>query len=269
MAEILQNAIRLIKQGEKQAARGMLEGLLRDEPNQVAHWFWYAETLDTPQERVKVLELCLKANPGNTQTEKALGILRAKISPPTSAQAIDARLDVDWDEADDSAGEPASSDWDTPAFSSAPQSKPAFDWDALENQSAAPKVEAGADPPEFSWEDEQEQPERGVVWGDDEILSGAPSELGWDSETSALKADAPINWDAIEQAQQPARPKALVVASEPVKKSTKKKKTSKKSDTWLVALLVFLSLVLLALVVLVLFSLFQGNLFSVVLGTVG
>lgn len=227
MAEILQSAINLIKQGKKQEARGMLEGLLRHEPNEVAHWFWYAETLDTPQQRVKVLELCLKANPGNAQAAKALHILRAKISPP--APAIDPSLNFDWDDAD-ATGDSLASDWATPPVSS-PQSKPAFDWDALENQSDAPKVGAAVSPPEFSWEDDEEQPERGVVWEDESVLSDAP----------ALNSSAPIDWDAIEQAQQPAKPKAAVVASEPVKSVKKKKKGPAPAayafyDVWLTAL---------------------------------
>ncbi len=229
MVEILQSAINLIKQGKKQAARSLLEELLRSQPNQAAHWLWYAETLDTPQQRVKVLELCLKANPGNAQAEKALEILRAKISPP--APAIDPGLDFDWDEdASDSGGDSLSSDWAAPPVS-APQSKPAFDWDALENQSAAPKVEAAAAPAEFSWEDEQEQPERGVVWEHESDLSDEP----------VLSSGAPIDWEAIEQAQQPARPKAAVVASEPVKPVKKKKKEPAPVsyafyDVWLTAL---------------------------------
>lgn len=140
MAGILQDAITLIKQGKKHEARGMLEVLLRTNPKEVANWLWYAETLETPEKRIKVLELCLKANPGNPQVEKALSILQAQLAAPPQ----------------------------TPAFG---QATPAFDFNAPTD---APEPQGGA----FTWE-EQPPSRPAAVW-EEELREEAPTQIDWD-----------------------------------------------------------------------------------------
>lgn len=131
MAGTLQDAIALARQGQKLEARAILEALLRANPKDVSAWFWYAETLDTLEKRVHVLELCLKANPGNPQAVKALDALRARLQPPAPALGAD---------------EPASFSWDKPA-----------------------PVAPVSDEPPMVWDDEPEEPSAsmGIDW--DEI----------------------------------------------------------------------------------------------------
>ncbi len=61
----LNNAIQLIRQGQKEEARQILEPLLKGEPGNIQAWFWYVETFPTTEKRIQTLEVCLKLNPGN------------------------------------------------------------------------------------------------------------------------------------------------------------------------------------------------------------
>ncbi len=80
----LNNAIQLIREGRKEEARQILEPLLKAEPTNVQAWFWYVETCSTIEKRIRVLDVCLKMNPGNSQVMQALQALRSQRPPQTS-----------------------------------------------------------------------------------------------------------------------------------------------------------------------------------------
>jgi hypothetical protein len=80
----LNNAIQLIRQGQKEEARQILESLLTTEPGNIQAWFWYVETCPTLEKRIQALEICLKVNPGNSQVMQALQSLRNQRPPQTS-----------------------------------------------------------------------------------------------------------------------------------------------------------------------------------------
>ncbi|MDX9991328.1 MAG: Yip1 family protein [Anaerolineales bacterium] len=177
MTGVLQDAINLIRQGKKLEGRALLEVLLRANPQDVASWFWYAETLETPEKRIKVLELCLQANPGNPQVEKALTILRAR-----TAQAA-------------------------PPF--APfQSKPVYDPDGQFDPLPDSEEAAG-----FAWQDEQTQA-GGLApqWSDEELQTEFSSPLRWDDDP---RPESGIDWDSIEQQQAP-KPEEQALETLPV-----------------------------------------------------
>jgi hypothetical protein len=136
MAGTLQDAIALVRQGQKLEARAILEALLRANPKDVSAWFWYAETLDTLEKRVHVLELCLKANPGNPQAVKALDVLRARLQPPAPAFGADEPASFNWDEPAPVA--PVSDEppmvWDDEPEE--PSASTGIDWDEIERQQA-------------------------------------------------------------------------------------------------------------------------------------
>ena len=124
MADI-QQAIDMIQRGRKKEAGPILEGLIRSNPQDVTSWFWYAETLDSDQKRVQLLEACLKQNPGNAQVTKALEMLRAKLSPIQSvpsapskmASGISSSIEImgsNGDEASTKEANFASANWDEP-----------------------------------------------------------------------------------------------------------------------------------------------------------
>lgn len=81
----IKQAIALVKQGRKVEAQDILADLIHANPHDITAWFWYVETLDSIEERVKVLNSCLQDNPGNPQVVKALDMLKAKLPQPSKA----------------------------------------------------------------------------------------------------------------------------------------------------------------------------------------
>jgi hypothetical protein len=77
----LNEAIQFINRGRKQEARPILETIIRTEPGNIAAWFWYVETCATIEQRIQVLEVCLKRNPGNPQVVQALQTLKGQRDP--------------------------------------------------------------------------------------------------------------------------------------------------------------------------------------------
>jgi hypothetical protein len=81
----LNYAVQLIRQGQKEEARRILEALIKTEPGNIPAWFWYVETCPTVEKRIQVLEVCLKMNPGNAQAMQALNALRSQQQPAPAA----------------------------------------------------------------------------------------------------------------------------------------------------------------------------------------
>ena len=155
----LNEAVQLIRQGRKDEARRILEPILKANPQDTQAWFWLVETCSTNEQRIKTLEVCLKLNPGNPQALRALRALQARSEIPAPPPQAGQQDEIpDW--ARRHAPEPVSPapaappafvfDEAEPEPSSAPafetsggawqqprgESKPAFDWDALEKESA-------------------------------------------------------------------------------------------------------------------------------------
>jgi len=173
----LNEAVQLIRQGQKDEARRILEPLLKAEPTNIQTWFWYVETCATLEQRIKTLEICLRVNPGNPQALQALQTLQAKQGvaaqtpsqpvalPPKPAPAPKADDAPDWAyrHMPEPAAKPAAPIAPPSAFQSTSafefdepepepaqpaegghwqqswgESKPAFDWDALEKDTHQP-----------------------------------------------------------------------------------------------------------------------------------
>jgi hypothetical protein len=75
----IKQAIAFVKQGRKVEAQDILADLIHANPHDITAWFWYVETLDSIEERVKVLNSCLQDNPENPQVIKALDMLKVKL----------------------------------------------------------------------------------------------------------------------------------------------------------------------------------------------
>lgn len=80
-SSILNKSIELIRAGDKATAQRLLKSLVESGPNNIAAWFWYADTFQTDQERLNTLQLCLARNPDNPQVKQALSSLMAQQSP--------------------------------------------------------------------------------------------------------------------------------------------------------------------------------------------
>ena len=74
----LTEAIRLIKAGNKDAAQLVLEPFLLKNPNHIQAWLWEAELFPNDRDKIKVLEACLKQNPGHPQVIQALTFLKKR-----------------------------------------------------------------------------------------------------------------------------------------------------------------------------------------------
>lgn len=88
----LNEAIQLISQEREDEARHILETILQANPQDIQAWFWYAETCSTNEQRINLLEICLKANSGNLQVLRALRALQARQSRSVLVQAGSSRL---------------------------------------------------------------------------------------------------------------------------------------------------------------------------------
>src|SRR5512133_1556394 len=60
---LFQRALELARSGQKAEARALLREILQaDRSNEMA-WLWYSDCVDTLEERVQALEICLRMNP--------------------------------------------------------------------------------------------------------------------------------------------------------------------------------------------------------------
>ena len=75
----LQQAIELVKTGEKSQARQALVEIVRAAPDNVQAWFWLVEAIESDVQRVKVLEECLKHNPEREEVRQALEKFRGRL----------------------------------------------------------------------------------------------------------------------------------------------------------------------------------------------
>jgi Tol biopolymer transport system component/N-acetylneuraminic acid mutarotase len=80
-AEELNQAVTLIKSGQKELARVILTQLIQAEPHNVAAWLWLAEIMEDDTRRIGVLEACLKLNPQSQMAQRGLERLRERQAP--------------------------------------------------------------------------------------------------------------------------------------------------------------------------------------------
>lgn len=77
--DVLKNVIVLIKAGKKDEARAILEPFLRKNPNHVQAWLWETELFSNEREKIKVLETCLRYNPGNPKVLQGLDFFKKRL----------------------------------------------------------------------------------------------------------------------------------------------------------------------------------------------
>jgi hypothetical protein len=76
----LDECIALIRNGKKIEARKPLQDILQSDLQNLNGWYWYVETFDTPEQKLKALRLCLKYNPENQIVKDAIKTFEKKLS---------------------------------------------------------------------------------------------------------------------------------------------------------------------------------------------
>jgi predicted esterase len=76
--DLLQGAIRLVKDGKTTEARQVLEQVIKTDPRDISAWLWYAETWTSTAQRIQVLDACLRVNPANARVQQALSALTSR-----------------------------------------------------------------------------------------------------------------------------------------------------------------------------------------------
>ncbi|MBI5839933.1 MAG: tetratricopeptide repeat protein [Chloroflexi bacterium] len=83
----LDQAVALIKAGNKQAAFPILKDLIQEEPNNEQVWLWMFTCVDKPEQKKYCLQKALEINPNNADARKAFDRLSGKESLPSSVQS--------------------------------------------------------------------------------------------------------------------------------------------------------------------------------------
>ncbi len=83
----LNEAIQLIRSGQKAQARNILEPYIRANPHAIQAWLWEAESQEMIEGKVRILEMCLRYNPENPQILKGLEILKSQTASATAPAA--------------------------------------------------------------------------------------------------------------------------------------------------------------------------------------
>lgn len=88
--ELLNRAIALARAGKKEEARSLLEPLLEADRQNITAWLWYVDTWPDDDQRIRVLEICLRYNPNHPTIQRALTLLRSrqKLPPPRSSTSL-------------------------------------------------------------------------------------------------------------------------------------------------------------------------------------
>lgn len=113
--EGLENAILLARSGDKEAARLLLEDIVFAEPTNERAWIWLADTISDPQQRLIVLEQCLKANPGSRVARTAVARCQRQFdsmrAEPVTAASAPAAVETDIKEPPQAAAERGTWGW--------------------------------------------------------------------------------------------------------------------------------------------------------------
>jgi hypothetical protein len=88
--QTLEQAAELIKLGNLEKARELIEVAIRENRHDLSAWQLYVDTWPKPKDKIRVWELCLRHNPGNPQAQQALALL----DPKMIAHAISGRANM-------------------------------------------------------------------------------------------------------------------------------------------------------------------------------
>lgn len=95
MNDLTQRGIQALKSGDRAAARKLLAGAVKQDPNDAAAWLWLTGALDTDEERAACLRQVLRIEPGNQAAARGLAqiVERGMASPVPAAQEVPAAME--------------------------------------------------------------------------------------------------------------------------------------------------------------------------------
>lgn len=77
----LNQAVQLIKAGNKQAALPLLKQIIQSDPNNETAWLWLYTCVENPAQKKYCLQKALEINPNNINAREALNKITASVSP--------------------------------------------------------------------------------------------------------------------------------------------------------------------------------------------
>ena len=87
-SEQLSRAIGLIRSGEREEARELLQRVVAQDPTIEKAWLWLVETLPDDTQRVAALEMCLKFNPDSQLARRGLNLIMQAHAGPNAPRFI-------------------------------------------------------------------------------------------------------------------------------------------------------------------------------------
>jgi hypothetical protein len=89
IAASLKEAVRLIKAGDKQGGRRLLQRVLKVDPQNENAWLWMASSVADDQQRIYCLEQVLKLNPTHEMARRGLAHLSSHSREEEPPQATE------------------------------------------------------------------------------------------------------------------------------------------------------------------------------------
>lgn len=86
MSTQLQNAISVIKAGDKKTGKQLLTKTLQADPHNETAWLWMAHAVDSQKQRQECLERVLTINPKNEKAKRGLASLNGAVTCPPPAR---------------------------------------------------------------------------------------------------------------------------------------------------------------------------------------
>lgn len=84
----LKRAIELLLGGNREEARQLLRTIVREDPHNEIAWNWYVKSLDSHEERIRVLQRLVAHFPDNQLARRTLATLRGKKRPPREPSGL-------------------------------------------------------------------------------------------------------------------------------------------------------------------------------------
>ena len=87
--DLLKAGMAALRRGDRRTARRILGDLVREDPDNVAAWWFLAAALDDTEQKVHCLEQVIRLRPDHEEAHQMLHTLRRKVAWPTPPQGLE------------------------------------------------------------------------------------------------------------------------------------------------------------------------------------